>query len=66
MVKNLLASAGHMRGVGSVPGPGRSPGGGYDNSTPVCLPGESHEQSRLFGYGPQCLKESDTTEVTQQ
>ena len=31
MVKNLPASAGDARDVHSVPGPGRSPGGGDDN-----------------------------------
>ena len=31
MVKNLLASAGDIRDLGSVPGLGRSPGGGYGN-----------------------------------
>ena len=29
VVKNLPASAGHIRDVGSVPGLGRSPGGGH-------------------------------------
>ena len=32
--------------------------------TPVFLPGESHGQRSLAGYGPQGCKESDTTEVT--
>ena len=31
MVKNLLADAGDIRDVGSIPGLGRSPGGGNDN-----------------------------------
>ena len=31
MVKNLPANAGDLRGAGSVPGLGRSPGGGYGN-----------------------------------
>ena len=31
MVKNLLASAGDTRDVGSIPGSGRSPGGGCGN-----------------------------------
>ena len=34
-------------------------------ATPVFLPGESHGQSSLAGYGPQGRKELDTTEVTQ-
>ena len=31
MVKNLFADAGDIRDVGSIPGLGRSPGGGSDN-----------------------------------
>ena len=31
MVKNLPASAGYIRDVGSIPGWGRSPGGGHGN-----------------------------------
>ena len=31
VVKNLPASAGHIRDVGSIPGSGRSPGGGNDS-----------------------------------
>ena len=31
MVKNLSASAGDLRDVGSIPGLGRSPGGGHGN-----------------------------------
>ena len=29
MVKNLLVNAGDLRDVGSIPGSGRSPGGGH-------------------------------------
>ena len=32
MVKNLTVNAGDIRDVGSVPGWGRSPGGGHGNS----------------------------------
>ena len=32
MVKNLPASVGDVRDPGSVPGSGRSPGGGHGNS----------------------------------
>ena len=31
MVKSLPASAGDIRDTGSIPGSGRSPGGGHDN-----------------------------------
>ena len=36
--------------MGSIPGLGGSPGGGQP--TPVFLPGESHGQRSLAGYGP--------------
>ena len=57
-VKNLPANAGD---VGSIPGLGRSPGGGNGNPTPVFLPGESHGQRSLVGYSPWGHKESDET-----
>ena len=62
VVKSLPASARDSRGMASVPGLGRSPGGGHGN-TPVFLPGESHGQ-RLASYSPEGRRESDTTEVT--
>ena len=33
--------------------------------TPVSLPGESHEQKSLVGYGSWGCKESDMNEVTE-
>ena len=57
MVKNLPANAGDVREVGSIPGLGRSPGGGN------CNP-KSHGQRSLAGYSLQGCKESDTTEKT--
>ena len=56
VVKNLPASAGD---VGSIPGSGRSAGGGHGQPTLVVLPGESHGQRSLAG-----CKESDGTEAT--
>ena len=47
MVKIQPTSAGDVRSVGSVPGLGRSPGGGHGNS--IILPGESHGQRSLVG-----------------
>ena len=52
MLKNPPASARDIRDGGSIPGLGRSPGGG--NGTPVFLPGESHRQRSLAGYSPRC------------
>ena len=36
----------------SIPGSGRSSGGGLCNLTPVFLPGESHGQRSLADYRP--------------
>ena len=49
----------------SIPGSGRSPGGGYGNP-PVFLPGESHGQRSRTGYSPWGQKELDTTEQLTQ
>ena len=59
-MKNPPENAGDL-GSGSIPGSGRSPGGGAWQSTPVFLPGESHGQRRLAGYSPWGHKHSDTT-----
>ena len=59
LVKNFPANAGDS---GSIPGSGRSPGGGQSNPTPVFLPREFHGQRNLVGYSPWSHKESDTTE----
>ena len=59
MVKNLLANAGD---VGSIPGSERSPGEGNDNTFPEFLPGKSHRQRTLVGYGPRGGREWDMTE----
>ena len=40
MVKNLPANVGDIRDAGSIPGLGRSPGGGHGNPLQF-LPGES-------------------------
>ena len=52
MVKNLPASAGGIRDVGSVPGLGRSSAERNGYPLPVFLPGESHGQRSLVGYSP--------------
>ena len=56
--EDLPANAGDIRDLGSIPGSGRSPGGGQGNP----LPGEPQGQRSLGGYSPQGDKESDTTE----
>ena len=51
VVKNLPASAGDVRDVGSVWQP-----------TPAFLPVKFHGQRNLLGYGPSGCKESDTAD----
>ena len=66
MVKNPLASAGDVREAGSIPGLGRSPGGGNGNLLQYsCLQNPMDSGSSLGGYCPWGCKESDRTEVTQ-
>ena len=57
-VKNLPANAGDK---GSVPGLGRSPGGGNGNGSTL-LAGRFHGQRSLVGYSLWSHKELDTTE----
>jgi len=80
MVKNPPASAGDKRDTGSIPGSGRSPGGGHGNPCQYsCLENPvTEEPGRLQFMGSQrvghdrsdlgfCLwgpKESDMTAVT--
>ena len=52
VVKNLPAKAG---GVGLIPGSGRSPEKEMA-TTPIFLPGKSHEQRSLAGYSPWTCK----------
>ena len=49
---------------GSVPGAGRSPGGGHGNPLQCSWRGESHGHRGLEGYRPRDGKLLDTTEVT--
>ena len=53
MVKNLPANAGDTGNKSSIPGLGRSPGGGNGNPFRLLLPGESHGQRSLAVYNPQ-------------
>ena len=68
IVKNPPANAGDIRDAGSIPGSGRSSGGGHGNPLQLFLPGEirllHHGQRSLADYSPWDLKESDTTKAT--
>ena len=59
MVKNLACNA---RDLGSIPGFGRSPGGGHGSPLQDSGLENPHGQNSLVGYSPWGCKESDTTE----
>ena len=48
---------------GSIPGSGRSPGGGNGNPLQYFCLESPHGQRSLAGYSPWGCKESDTTEL---
>ena len=64
VVKNLPANAGDLRGVGLIPGSGRSPGGRHDTLLQYSSLENPHGQRSLAGYNPFSGKELDMTEVT--
>ena len=64
LVKNLPASAGDIRDIGSIPGLGRAPGGGLDNPLQSSCLENPHGQRSLEGCSAQDHKESDVTEAT--
>ena len=64
VVKNPPANAGDARDVDSIPGSGRSPGGGNGNLLRYSCLENSNGQRSLVGYSPRGHTESDTTEHT--
>ena len=64
VIKNLPASSGDIRDMGSVPRSGRSPGGEHSNPLQYSHLENPHGQRSLVGCAPWGRKESDTTEVT--
>ena len=52
----------NVRELGSIPGLGRSPGGGHGNQLQYSCLENLHGQRNLVGCSPWGLKESDTTE----
>ena len=63
VVKSLAANAGDKRDAGRSLGR-ELPWRRVWQPTPVFLPGRSHGQRSLVGYGTRSLKESDMTELT--
>ena len=58
------ASACNVGDTGPIPGSGKISWSRKQQPTPVFMPGESHGQRSLTGYGPRGRKESDTNEAT--
>ena len=52
VVKNLPASAGNIRDMGSIPRSGRSPGEGHGNPLQYSCLENPHGQRSLPDYGP--------------
>ena len=64
VVKNPPANAGNIRDSSSIPGLGRSPGGGHGNPLQYsCL--ENTMDRGAWGYSPQGCKDLDVTETIQ-
>ena len=55
-------SAHNVGDLGSIPGSGRSPGGGHGNPLQYSCLKNPHGQWSLAGYSPLGHKESDVTE----
>ena len=62
VVKNPPANAGDSGDAGSIPGSGRSPGGGHGNPLQYSCLENPQGQRSLWGYSPWGCKESDMTE----
>ena len=61
VVKNPSSNVGDTRDAGLISGSGRCPGDGNGTHS-SSLPGKSHGQRSLGGYGPWGRKQLDTTE----
>ena len=65
VVKNLPANAEAVGDEGSIPGLGRSPGGGHGNPLQYSCLENPHGQRSLAGYSPRGRKELETAEATE-
>ena len=64
VVKNPPVNAGDARDAGSIPGLGRSPGGGHGNPLQYSCLENPMDREALRGYSPWGCKEPDITKVT--
>ena len=65
MVKNPPANAGDIRGVGLIPGSGRSLGGGHGKPLQYSFLENPMDRGAWWGYCPWDRKTSDMTEATE-
>ena len=65
VVEKRLANAGDIRNASSIPGLGKSPGGGHGNPLQYSCLKNPHGQRTLEGYSPWGHSELDTTKVTE-
>ena len=63
--KESACNSGDRRDASSIPGSGRSPGGGHDNPLQYSFWEKSHGQRSLEVYSPWDCKEPNTTEATE-
>ena len=64
--KVLPANAGDIKDMGSIPGRGRSPGGGHSSPLQYSCLENPHGQRSLEDHSPWGHQESDTSEHTTQ
>ena len=64
VVKSLPAKAGDAGDAGSIPGPGRSPGGGHGNSLQYSCLENPTDRGAWLATAPEGRQESDIIEVT--
>ena len=62
VIKSPSDNAREVRDAGSIPGLGRSLGGGHGNPLQYSCLENPHGQRSLVGYSPWGCRESDTTE----
>ena len=65
MGKHPPVNAGEATDAGSIPGSGRSPGGGHGSPLQSFWPGESHRRRSLASYSPRGHKASGMRVIEQ-
>ena len=65
VVKDSPANAGDVSDKGSIPGLGRSPGGGHGNPLQYSSVENPRDRGAWQGYSPLGDEESDTTKVSE-